>query len=284
MTTTSKQPRKRSTIDWDSITISDNYMFVTVFSDPELCRELLQRVLGMRIREVVITQSEKTLKTDPYSHAVRMDVYAADSDTVYDIEMQTSDQHNLEKRSRYYLSTIDRDCLDAGTPYEEVVDSIVIFICTFDPFERGLPRYTITPHCREDGKEMDDGTMRVFVNSTAWDDCDDPKLRAFLRYVAEGIIEDDDKFLGDVDGSVRRQRERPEWRRIRMLFSQELMWERARGRAEGRDIERRENALLLQALREVGREGEIFEATIEPGVREKLLAEFGIAIQPDTNL
>ena len=94
-------------------------------------------------------------------------------------------------------------------PYQDIVDSIVIFICTFDPFRRGLPRYTVTPHCREDGVEMDDGAMRVFVNSTAWDDCDDPRLRAFLRYVAEGIIEDDDKFLQSVEGSVRRQRDLP---------------------------------------------------------------------------
>jgi len=81
-----------------------------------------------------------------------------------------------------------------------------------------------------------------------------------------------------------------------MLFSQELMWERVRGRAEGRaegiaegraegqDIERQENALLLQALREAGREGEIIEAVTDPATRQVLLAEFGIAIQPSTDL
>ena len=99
MTTNIERLRRRSAIDWSSITIRDNYMFVTVFSDPELCRELLQRILGFRIRKVEISQSEKTLKTDYFSHAIRMDVYAADADAIYDIEMQSSDKCDLDDYS-----------------------------------------------------------------------------------------------------------------------------------------------------------------------------------------
>ena len=73
---------------------------------------------------------------------------------VYDIEMQCSNspRNDLAKRSRFYQSLIDGELLDKGKPYEELNPSYVIFICTFDPFHRGLPIYTFTHCCKEDNR------------------------------------------------------------------------------------------------------------------------------------
>lgn len=42
------------TIDFDGIPLKNDVMFSSVFRDPENCRELLQRILGMEISELTI--------------------------------------------------------------------------------------------------------------------------------------------------------------------------------------------------------------------------------------
>ena len=43
----------------------------------------------------------------------------------------------LPKRARYYSGQMDLDLLRQGMEYEELPDTIVIFLCMFDPFGRG---------------------------------------------------------------------------------------------------------------------------------------------------
>ena len=257
---------RRQRIDWSKITINDNFMFITVFSDPELCRELLERVLDKDILKVEIIQSERTLVPEISSKGIRMDVYLNDeAGTVYDVEMQNAEKGDLERRSRYYLSANDLDCIDRGEDYREMRDSYVIFICCFDPFRRGLVRYTITPHCRED---------------------------VLLRYLSGGTIGDD--FTKRVDDAVRRERDRPEWRRNRMKLSRMLDERYAEGRTEGRAEGRAEGlaegraemrsklysaySKLATALRETGREDELYAALTDAEVLDRLLTEFGIEL------
>ena len=122
-------------IDWNHITITDNYMFGTVFRDPLLCQELLERVLNIPIDKVVFTDAEHTLSPEIGARGIRMDVHVADSaGTIYDVEVQNANEGNLERRSRYYLSANDIDCIAPGIAYDEMRNSFVIFICTFDPF------------------------------------------------------------------------------------------------------------------------------------------------------
>ena len=276
---------RRQRIDWSKITINDNFMFITVFSDPELCRELLERVLDKDILRVEIIQSERTLVPEISSKGIRMDVYLNDeAGTVYDVEMQNAEKGGLERRSRYYLSANDLDCIDRGEDYREMRDSYVIFICCFDPFRRGLVRYTITPHCREDDVEMIDGATRLFVNAPAYDQCEDERLLVLLRYLSGGTIGDD--FTKRVDDAVRRERDRPEWRRNRMKLSRMLDERYAEGRAEGRAEGLAEGraelygaySRLATALREAGREDELYAALTDTETLDRLLTEFGIEL------
>ena len=261
-------------IDLDSITLADNYMVVTVFSDPEHCRQLLERLLGMRIRKVVLATGEKALAPSPESHGIRMDVYAEDdANTVYDVEMQASLKGNLGLRARYYQSTIDGDLLAKGVPYSELRRSFVIFVCTFDPFGLELARYTFTSRCSEKEFELNDRCARVFINADAWQQCEDPRLRTFLRYLKRGIIEGDDQFLRDIDAAVRRTREGQEWRTSRMKWEQHIMEERAEARAE----DRAEMRLLAEALVADGRPELIVQALADEELYDRLLERYGIA-------
>ena len=118
------------------LTIKDNFMFGAVMMNEEICRELLELVLGFRIAKVTVSR-EKSYVYHPKYKGVRLDIIAADEkNTHYDVEMQVSRKAKPGKRSRYYHSQIDMDLLLTGEDYETLPDAYVIFICDFDPFDK----------------------------------------------------------------------------------------------------------------------------------------------------
>ncbi len=121
---------------------------------------------------------------------VRLDVFVADSDKVYDVECQSYKVEDIGKRTRYYQSMIDIDSLLKGAVYSELKESYVIFICTNDPFESGLPVYTVERKCREDaGVELKDETHHLIFNAAAYEHANDPELRDFLSFVRNNTAE-----------------------------------------------------------------------------------------------
>jgi len=108
------------------LTIKDNFMFGAVMADEEMCRELLEIVLGFSIEKVKVSK-EHSLIYNPEYRGVRLDVYARDaSHTRYNVEMQVSRDAGLPRRSRYYRSQIDMELLLSGVSYSELPDSYVI--------------------------------------------------------------------------------------------------------------------------------------------------------------
>lgn len=120
--------------------------------NPELCRELLQRILpNLKIDRIEYPQLQKSINVDMDAHSVRLDVYVKDDrETVYDIEMQVSDTKELPKRSRYYQGMIDIQLVDAGQHYKKLNKSYIIFICPFDLYGKGRHIYTFENICKED--------------------------------------------------------------------------------------------------------------------------------------
>ena len=105
--------------------------------------------------------------------------------------MQTGRKKELPKRSRYYQSVADVSTTPTGAKYRNLPDNILIFICTFDPFDRAFPRYTFQYTCDEDPElKLQDGSLRIFLNATANHlDSLDQKLQAFYHYLQEGVVE-----------------------------------------------------------------------------------------------
>ncbi len=53
--------------------------------------------------------------------SVRLDIYVEDGkETVYNIEMQTAENRNLPKRTRYYQGMIDLNILEKGDNYKNM--------------------------------------------------------------------------------------------------------------------------------------------------------------------
>ena len=81
---------------------------------------------------------------------------------------------------------MDVDNLLRGQSYAELKESYVIFICTQDPFGKGLPVYEFRNVCTADGSIfLDDKSVKVFYNVGAYGKEREAELSALLEYLCE---------------------------------------------------------------------------------------------------
>ncbi|MBR1479072.1 MAG: Rpn family recombination-promoting nuclease/putative transposase [Lachnospiraceae bacterium] len=161
---TRKTPVKKP---FEELTITDNYMFQAVMRDPNHVKPLLEMIIGKEIREIVIVETEKTQETGYESRGIRMDVYIKDDEnTVYDVEMQSSRKRYLGKRFRYYQSAIDVDVVNKGSAFNALKTSYIIFITTYDPYEKGWYMYPFETLCKWDPEiRMKDASTWIVLNT-----------------------------------------------------------------------------------------------------------------------
>lgn len=180
--------------------LSDDFLFAKVMENEEVCRELLQKILGVTIRKVETVVPQKTIDPDYLSKGIRLDVYLADSEnTVYSVEMQKENEHNIPRRSRYYQGMMDLDMLAKGADYCQLKRNVIIFICTFDYFQRGLHRYTFENCCREDQELLfEDDTLKIVLNTRGKADDVETELLEFLQYVEHS----DDSMASGAQGKL----------------------------------------------------------------------------------
>ncbi len=124
---------------FEKLKFHDDFMFGLVMQDKELCREVLECLLGIKIRHLEYTEPQKDFTPLYTAHGIRLDVYVRDGDTVYDVEVQNRNEHDMGKRTRYYQSMMDADSLLKGHVYSELKRCVIIFLCRFDPFKKGIP-------------------------------------------------------------------------------------------------------------------------------------------------
>ncbi|MBQ6029855.1 MAG: Rpn family recombination-promoting nuclease/putative transposase [Treponema sp.] len=184
---------------FDELTFTDDGMFQKVMQNPELSTELVERLLGVHVKQVEYPELEKAIEPYYTSKGVRLDVYLKDEDKAIDVELQSYPQKALGKRMRYYQSMVDCDCLMKGQPYTKLRESYILFICKFDPFQDdnkrgfGLPRYTFQNICVEENSvNLDDKTLKVVYNSSAYKSVEDEKVRALLRFIQTDDPGEDD--------------------------------------------------------------------------------------------
>ena len=170
----------------EELTFTDDFMFGTIMKNKGICKGVLERLLHIKVDKIEYPSLQKTITPFYESKGIRLDVYVFDSDRVFDIEIQTSIPPSLPKRTRYYQSLMDVDNLLRGQSYAELKESYVIFICTQDPFGKGLPVYTFRNVCSEDGTLfLDDKSAKVFYNVGDWGKEKEPELSALLEYLCE---------------------------------------------------------------------------------------------------
>jgi len=249
----------------------DAFLFAATMEDEELCRRVLERILEIPIKSVRV-HTENTVFVNSDYHGVRLDVYANDeAGSLFNVEMQVKNEGNLPKRSRYYQSQMDAAVLEPGMDFNQLPRSFVIFICTFDPFKKGLCRYTYEYRCLENGETLGDGTCRVFLNTKGQNQQDiSEELARFLQFVenSEYVSEvPEDELLQGLHGRIRYLKRNRRMEERYMLFGELLNDERKQGREEGLA----QLLSLVKAMTADGRTAELPRLESEPGFLEEML-------------
>lgn len=228
--------RKKKSLQ--ELTIKDNFMFGAVMLNPENCKGLLERSLGIKIERVEVNR-EKSIVYNPEYKGVRLDIYAKDeNNTHYDVEMQALQKTAIKKRARYYQSQLDMEILLSGLRYKELPDTYVIFICDFDPFGKAKYRYTQEKICKEDSEiNMSDGTHTIFLSTKGNNENDvSPELVKLLKYIGTPLSDSEqdfeDEFVRKLQDSVAQVKVSREMGARYMTFEELLNEEKEEERLE----------------------------------------------------
>ena len=221
----SKWRKDKRIAKWNKLTLRNNFMFRLVMEKQELCKKLIECILGIKIKSISYMEHEKSFEANLRSKGIRLDLFVIDEDGVaYDIEMQMDNSYKefLGRRTRYYISTMDNNALKKGERYSQLRKSYVIFICTFDPFGRGLAKYTFNAICNEDHSlVLDDGVTRVFINTEGDRHRISKELASLIGYISTGEVTDD--YTKDLDEEVRALRNDDGRERDYMTYMQTIM-------------------------------------------------------------
>ena len=207
---------------WEDLTITDDFMFCKVMSDPDICKELLEILLHIKIERLEFQEPQKSFKLTSESRGIRLDVYVKDSNRVFDIELQTTNERNLELRTRYYQGVMDISELEKGEFYSNMKESYIIFICMFDPFGADMPIYTVKQTFTENEKLIfDDKTHKIFYNVNAFEKLsNDVETKAFLEYLCKH--QSTTKFTQSLETAVYRNKNNQNWRQDYMTLAHDM--------------------------------------------------------------
>ena len=225
---------------YEELELRDDFMFSLIMSNPKFVKPLLETILGVKIRKIVYPQTQKTIDLSLQAKGIRLDVYVEDDqNTVFNLEMQTSDGANLPKRMRYYQGMIDLNILDKGQDYTTLKKSYVIFICTFDPFGEGRHIYTFCNTCQENtALTLDDDAVKIILSTKGTMDDVSPEMKRILDYIdGKGAS---DKFTEELEEAVCSARQNERWRLDYMTLEYEYRQRYLEGKEEGREEGRAE--------------------------------------------
>lgn len=244
---------------YEKLTIRDKFMFGKVTKNPVIAQKMADLLTPVEMGEVKGVEREKFLQHRSSSKYVKLDMYLEDENgRVVDTEMQNKSQNRvvqeeLPLRVRYYQGMIDQEILSSGTDYIFLKETYIIFICTYDPFQKGRYVYHFHMACDEDEEiQLQDKMNWIFYNTTA-DLSEAPKgIREFLNYVQTETVEDD--FTSQLDKEVKQARLNEEWRSEYLkTYVNDMDMRREgyvegekRGRAEGEKLGKAEGEMVMQ--------------------------------------
>ncbi len=224
---------------FQDLDLSNAFLFSAALEDPDTCRLILETLLSVPVGRVTVHTEHSMLFSSDF-RSIRLDVYASNEAlTEYNLEMQNENEGNLAKRSRFHQAEMDVMSLLPGQDFDDLSPVYVIFICAFDPFGKGLYRYTFRNICQETGLPLNDGATRIFLNTKGSNQDEVPDVLVnFLHYV-ENSTDSYVDFLGDqtinrIHERIMEVKKSRRWERRYMRFEELLRNSAKKGWEEGR--------------------------------------------------
>lgn len=202
----------------NELEFSDWPMFDLLMTNEELCRELLEVVLNAPVSNIEYIIAENDIRPTLTNHGVRLDAYVKTENEVCNIEMQTVKRAKLGRRLRFYQGAMDTLALRRGEHYGNLPPCYIVFICLHDPFNAGLPVYTLNVKCQENTSvKTNHGFTWIVLAAPAWDRLPPGRLRNLLHYISTGEA-GDDRFATKLAAAVRAANGDEAWRKEKMAL------------------------------------------------------------------
>lgn len=210
---------------------------------------MLEILLEKKVMNVTV-HAEHALLYNSENRSIRLDVFAQNDSGDYNVEMQGENKGNLPKRSRFHQAEMDVASIMPGSDFNELKPSYVIFICTFDPFGKGLYRYTFENRCREIDFALEDGTTKIFFNTQGKNsETVSRDVINFLSYAENNteqcVIQLCDEKISRLHGRINTLKKSRDWENRYMRFEELLQ-----------DAEEKGQERLLRLIRKMVAAGE----------------------------
>ncbi len=113
--------RKNYGAMYDQLKFTDDFMFCKILeNNPEICKELLEVILGIRIKKVEFVSKQKEIRIKSDGKGVRLDVYVEDANnTVFDLEMKAFLDFLEDEQSNSHLTKRLQEELENARRQEE---------------------------------------------------------------------------------------------------------------------------------------------------------------------
>ena len=59
---------------WEDLTFTDDFMFSQVMKNKEICKEVIETILGIKVGRIEFLTSQHEIEIDPESKTIAMDV------------------------------------------------------------------------------------------------------------------------------------------------------------------------------------------------------------------
>lgn len=230
---------------YESLGISNDFMFGRIMQDERICKLFLEEILRISIHHIEYLEPQKNIDLKSDARSVRFDIYVDDGTTIYDCEMQTTRNRNLPKRSRYYQGQMDLNLISKGEDYAKLKNSLVIFICTFDPFDKDAYVYTFENICKEYPEvKLGDETSKIFFNTKGKEGNVSEEFKELMKYLdtSEKPENGGSLLVQELDAALMAARSNQEWRKdfmtLQLLKNEWLQEGRQEGLQKGRQEER----------------------------------------------
>ncbi len=232
---------------FEELQIKDDFMFSVIMRNPKFCKPFLERILDIKISHIEYPKPQETIDISADAKSVRLDIYVEDGkETVYNIEMQTTEKRNLPKRTRYYQGMIDLNIWEKGADYKDLKRSFVIFVCTFDLYGEGRHIYTFENRCIQNTElGLGDDTVKIILNTKGTMDDVTPETKKLLNFIDGKEPEDD--FTRELDKAVQSVRNNEKWRLDYMTLQMHYQEKYEQGLEQGIEQEKIDSAMRMIA-------------------------------------
>lgn len=231
---------------YESLTITNDFIFGKVMEDMAICQEILSRIVGFDVGELRDANIQVSVKETIDGRGIRLDSLTEGMlNSRYNSEMQVKEEKQAGRRIRYYQGNLDITSLQEGDGYENLPEIYMIFICTHDLVGDGRYKHEFIYTSKENPqKVLDDGSHRIIINVNGNNEEGvSPELKELIDYMRDGICKSG--FIKRIHEEVCRVRVSRKCREDFMRYTLEKQQiqrdSREEGRAEGIEQERAES-------------------------------------------